>query len=185
MSTINVTIKTETGFPPNFSTIYDIGKIVIPQNILCKNGKLTDEEFTVMKSHPVIGEKIVINIKKLQLISNWVKSHHEKYDGTGYPEGLKAEKIPLAGRIIAVADTYDAMTSTRPYRTALSHEVAVAEIKRCAGTQFDPNIVALFLSLEEEINQARLNAEEYYQKYSLLAKNINFKISSEHSTQAS
>ncbi len=165
--------------------LHDIGKIVMPKNILCKNGKLTDEEFTVMKSHPVIGEKIVINIKKLQLISNWVKSHHEKYDGTGYPDGLKAEKIPLAGRIIAVADTYDAMTSTRPYRTALSHEVAVAEIKRCAGTQFDPNIVALFLSLEDEINKARLNAEEYYQKYSLLAKNINFKIFSEHSTQES
>ena len=130
--------------------LHDIGKIAMPKSILCKNGKLTDEEFLVMKSHPVRGEKIVINIKKLQMISEWVKSHHEKWDGTGYPDGIKGTQIPLAGRIIALADTYDAMTSTRPYRTALSHEVAINEINRCAGTQFDPELAKLFVRLSDQ-----------------------------------
>lgn len=165
--------------------LHDIGKIAMPKSILCKNGKLTDEEFLVMKSHPVRGEKIVINIKKLQMISEWVKSHHEKWDGTGYPDGIKGTQIPLAGRIIALADTYDAMTSTRPYRTALSHEVAINEINRCAGTQFDPELAKLFVSLSDKIDEARKNPEEAYKKYSFLAKNIDFKISSEAATQAS
>ena len=161
--------------------LHDIGKIAMPKSILCKNGRLTDEEFLVMKSHPIRGEKIVINIKKLQMISEWVKSHHEKWDGTGYPDGLKGEEIPLAGRIIAIADTYDAMTSTRPYRTALSHEVAISEINRCAGTQFAPDLAKLFVAVEAKINAARLNPEEEYPKYSLLAKNIDFKVTSEFS----
>ena len=158
--------------------LHDIGKIAMPKSILCKNGKLTEEEFMVMKNHPVLGEKIVINIKKLQMISEWVKSHHEKYDGTGYPDGLKGDKIPLAGRIIALADTYDAMTSTRPYRVALSHEVAISEIKRCSGTQFDPNLAALFISVADEIDEARKNPELAYQKYSFLKNNVEFKLSS-------
>lgn len=159
--------------------LHDIGKIVMPQNILCKNGKLTDEEFTIMKSHPVIGEKIVINIKKLQAISNWVKAHHEKWDGKGYPDGLRGNDIPLAGRIIALADTYDAMTSTRTYRKALSHEIAMEEIKRCIGTQFDPTLGEIFLSLSDEIDAARKNPEESYKQYSLLSKNMDLKITSE------
>ena len=159
--------------------LHDIGKIAMPKSILCKNGKLTDEEFLVMKSHPVRGERIVINIKKLQMISEWVKAHHEKWDGTGYPDGLRGEGIPLAGRIIALADTYDAMTSTRPYRTALSHEIAISEIKRCAGTQFDPQLAELFVAVEAKINAARLNPEIEYPKYSFLAKNIDFQIPSE------
>ena len=163
--------------------LHDIGKIAMPKSILCKNGKLTDEEFLVMKSHPVRGEKIVINIKKLQMISEWIKAHHEKWDGTGYPDGLRGTQIPLPGRIIALADTYDAMTSTRPYRTALSHEVAISEIKRCSGTQFDPELAELFIKLEAKINDARMNPEEAYQKYSFLVKNIDFKIVSE-ATQA-
>lgn len=163
--------------------LHDIGKIAMPKSILCKNGKLTDEEFMVMKSHPVRGEKIVINIKKLQMISEWVKAHHEKWDGTGYPDGLAGEQIPLAGRIIALADTYDAMTSTRPYRTALPHDVAINEIKRCSGTQFDPALAELFVRLSDTIDAARKNPEEYYQKYSFLVKNIDFNIISE-ATQA-
>ena len=159
--------------------LHDIGKIAMPKSILCKNGKLTDEEFLVMKSHPVRGEKIVINIKKLQKISEWVKAHHEKWDGNGYPDGLKGEEIPLAGRIIALADTYDAMTSTRPYRTALSHETAVSEIRRCSGTQFDPNLAEIFVHVADKIDAARRNPEEYYKEYSLLGKNVDFKISSE------
>lgn len=163
--------------------LHDIGKIAMPKSILCKNGKLTDEEFMVMKSHPVRGEKIVINIKKLQMISEWVKAHHEKWDGTGYPDGIAGEQIPLAGRIIALADTYDAMTSTRPYRTALPHDVAINEIKRCSGTQFDPVLAELFVRLSDTIDAARKNPEEYYQKYSFLVKNIDFNIISE-ATQA-
>lgn len=164
--------------------LHDIGKVAMPKNILCKNGKLTDDEFLVMKAHPIRGERIVFNIKKLQIISEWVKSHHEKWDGRGYPDGLKGKEIPLPGRIIALADTYDAMTSTRPYRTALSHEVAISEIKRCSGTQFDPELAELFVKLSDEIDAARKNPEEYYQKYSFLGKNIDFKIFSE-ATQVS
>lgn len=159
--------------------LHDIGKIAMPKSILCKNGKLTDEEFLVMKSHPVRGEKIVINIKKLQKISEWVKAHHEKWDGNGYPDGLKGEEIPVAGRIIALADTYDAMTSTRPYRIALSHEVAMAEIKRCSGTQFDPTLAEVFLSLSDEIDEARKNPDEAYHKYSFLAKNVEMKLATD------
>ena len=162
--------------------LHDIGKIAMPKSILCKNGALTDEEFMIMKSHPIRGEKIVINIKKLQMISEWVKSHHEKWDGTGYPDALKGERIPLPGRIIALADTYDAMTSTRPYRTALPHDVAVNEIKRCSGTQFDPQLAELFVKVAPIIDEARKNPETYYQRYSFLVKNIDFKIISE-STQ--
>ena len=162
--------------------LHDIGKIAMPKSILCKNGRLTDEEFHIMQAHPSRGEKIVLNIKKLQIISEWVKSHHEKYDGTGYPMGLKGNQIPLPGRIIALADTYDAMTSTRPYRKALEHEVAISEIKRCAGTQFDPELAKMFVALADEIDAARKNPEEYYKKYSILGKNIEFKLTSAAAT---
>ena len=180
-------LKLETSYMEDIEIaglLHDIGKIAIPKSILCKNGKLTDEEFVVMKSHPVLGEKIVVNIKKLQMISEWVKAHHEKWNGTGYPDGLKEKEIPLASRIIAVADTYDAMTSTRPYRTALSHETAISEIARCSGTQFDPEIAKLFVSIANIIDEARKNPEAYYQKYSFLAKNIDFKISSDVSVSS-
>ncbi len=165
--------------------LHDIGKIAMPKSILCKNGHLTDDEFLIMKSHPSRGEKIVLNIKKLEKISKWVKSHHEKYDGTGYPDGLKGDEIPFAGRIIALADTYDAMTSTRPYRTALAHDVAISEIKKCAGTQFDPQLAELFVSLSAKIDEARQNPELVYPKYSFLAKNIDFKVSQEECDKVS
>lgn len=166
--------------------LHDIGKIAMPKNILCKPGRLTDEEFLVLKTHPAKGEKIVLNVNKLESISAWVRSHHEKYDGTGYPLGLKGEEIPLAARIIAVADTYDAMTSTRSYRKALEHDVAISEIKRCAGTQFDPKLAEIFVSLASVIDEARKNPEEYYNKYSLLGKNIDFRlVSAAETNQAS
>lgn len=153
--------------------LHDIGKIGIPQNILCKPGRLTNEEFEIMKSHPEQGEKMLMGIKKLTLISNWLRTHHEKWDGTGYPNGLKGEEIPMSGRIIALADTYDAMTSTRSYRVALSHETAIEEIKRCAGTQFDPVLAQLFTECQDEIRKAKENPDEYYEKYSYLQKLIN------------
>ena len=101
--------------------LHDIGKIGIPQSILCKPGKLTDEEYEVMKSHPAQAEKMLMGIKKLTVVSNWLRTHHERWDGKGYPYGLKGEEIPISGRIIALADTYDAMTSTRSYRLSLIH----------------------------------------------------------------
>src|SRR5574344_1004819 len=131
--------------------LHDIGKIGIPQNILCKAGKLTDEEFEIMKTHCVHGQKMIKNIKKLEIISEWLKTHHERWDGKGYPIGLKSKDIPISSRIIAIADTYDAMTSTRPYRNALTHEIAISEIEKCSGTQFDPTLAKLFIEHEKEI----------------------------------
>ena len=165
--------------------LHDIGKIGIPQSILCKPGKLTDEEFAIMKSHPEKGEKILTGIKKLAIISNWLKTHHERWDGRGYPLGLKGEEIPFSSRIIALADTYDAMTSTRSYRKALTHEVAIAEIEKCAGTQFDPNLAKIFVENQEEILQAKNNPEDYYKKYSYIYKNSNLQTESNTGTETS
>lgn len=152
--------------------LHDIGKIGIPQKILCKPGKLTDEEYEVMKSHPAQAEKMLMGIKKLTVVSNWLRTHHERWDGKGYPYGMKGEEIPISGRIIALADTYDAMTSTRSYRKALSHETAIEEIKRCAGTQFDPVLAELFIKCSDEIKAAKEDPETYYPKYSYLQKLI-------------
>ncbi len=152
--------------------LHDIGKIGIPQSILCKPGKLTDEEFAIMKSHPEQGEKMLNGIKKLSIISNWLKTHHERWDGKGYPLGLSGEDIPLSARIIALADTYDAMTSTRSYRKALDHSVAIAEIKKCAGSQFDPSLAEIFVRIEDKIKAAKNNPEITYPKYSYLQKHL-------------
>lgn len=153
--------------------LHDIGKIAIPEKILLKPGKLTDEEYQVIKTHPELGQKLVDGIEKLRLISNWLKSHHERYDGKGYPDGLRGEQIPVSSRIIAIADTYDAMTSSRAYRSALSHEVALQEIKRCAGSQFDPKLAELFISIGDEIETIKSNPEGCYHEYSYLDKLMN------------
>ena len=150
--------------------LHDIGKIGIPKNILCKPGKLTDEEYEIMKNHPKQAEKIIMDVKQLHIISEWLRSHHERWDGKGYPEGLKGEEIPLSARIIAIADTYDAMTTTRSYRKALSHEEAIAEIQRCSGTQFDPNLAQIFIELQDEIQKAKATPDYYYSMYSSLEK---------------
>lgn len=153
--------------------LHDIGKIAIPEKILLKPGKLTDEEFDVIKSHPELGEKLVKSVEKLGLISNWLKHHHERYDGRGYPDKLSGEEIPVSARIIAIADTYDAMTSNRAYRNALSHQDAINEIERCSGSQFDPNLAKVFIEIQDEINYLKDNAEDSYPKYSYLNKLMN------------
>lgn len=153
--------------------LHDIGKIAIPEKILSKPGKLTDEEFAIIKTHPALGEKLVESIDKLKLISNWLKCHHERFDGKGYPSGLKGEEIPISARIIAIADTYDAMTSSRSYRTALTHEVAIDEIKRCAGSQFDPKLAELFVSIGDEIKAIKEKPNKAYRNYSYLNKFMN------------
>lgn len=152
--------------------LHDVGKIAIPQAILCKPGHLTDDEFAVMKAHPQNSEKLIASIKKLHDVCPGMKHHHEKWDGSGYPDKLAGENIPFQARIIAIADTYDAMTSTRSYRVALDHEIAIAEIEKCAGTQFDPELAKKFVELGAIIKAAKENPEEYYIKYSNLYKEI-------------
>lgn len=129
--------------------VHDIGKIGIRESILNKQGKLTEEEFQHIKSHPEVGERILMPIIEDKEILDMVKHHHERYDGRGYPDGLKAEQIPLGARIMAVADTCDAMTSDRPYREAMSIEDAFTEIERCKGSQFDPEVVDAFLRIKK------------------------------------
>ena len=126
---------------------HDIGKIGVPDTILRKTEKLTDEEYSEIKNHPSIGAHILAPATIFQDIIPIVKHHHEKYDGRGYPSQLKGEDIPLYARIAAVADTFDAMTSKRPYRDALPLETVIAEFERCKGTQFDPQITDVFLDI--------------------------------------
>lgn len=152
--------------------LHDIGKIAIPQSILCKPDKLTDDEFVIMKSHPANSEKLIASIKKLHEVSPGVKHHHERWDGRGYPDRLMGEDIPFAARIIAIADTYDAMTSTRSYRKALDHDIAIAEIEKCAGSQFDPVLAKKFVEIENIIKSAKENPEDFYMQYSTLYKEI-------------
>jgi len=135
------------------SQLHDVGKISISDNILKKPGKLTDEEFNEMKKHAGFGEEIIMKIETLTRESDFLNyakifaaSHHERWDGSGYPRGLKGSSIPLLGRIMAVADVYDALTSARPYKKAFSHEEAVRIITEGSGTQFDPQLVEAFIS---------------------------------------
>lgn len=130
--------------------LHDIGKIGIPDAILLKPGRLTDEETAVMQTHARVGYDLVSRIGFLAPASEIVLTHQERFDGTGYPQGLMGEEIPLGARIFAVADTLDAMTSDRPYRRALPLPAARAEITRESGRQFDPEVVNVFLSIPEE-----------------------------------
>ncbi len=129
--------------------LHDIGKIGTYDYLLDKPGKLTKEEFEVVKKHPSQGAKILDGIKQLKDIIPTVRHHHERIDGKGYPDGLKDEEIPLHARILHVADSFDSMTSDRPYRPAPSDEYAISEFKKYAGVQFDANVVAAFLRAYE------------------------------------
>src|SRR5207247_8882602 len=123
------------------ATLHDIGKIVVPDHVLLKPGKLTDEEFEWIRQHPEWGWLAVRNVDGFQEAALLILHHHERLDGRGYPGGLRGTEIPLGARMITVADSYDALTSNRPYRNARSQSVALAELQRCAGTQFDPDVV--------------------------------------------
>ncbi len=125
--------------------LHDIGKIGVRDDILLSQRKLTDEEFEAIKKHPLYGEEILLPIKYMKDSISGIKYHHERYDGKGYPDGLKGDAIDIIARIIAVADSFDAMTSNRPYRTAMHHTVALEELKKNSGTQFDPTIVDAFI----------------------------------------
>lgn len=130
------------------SLLHDIGKIGIPEDVLNKTTPLTPQEEDLVKKHPEFGERIVAHIELFHPYRAIIRSHHERFDGKGYPDGLKGKNIPLEARIVALADAYDAMTSDRAYRAALPTEIAVEEIKFCSGTQFDPELVNLFLDKE-------------------------------------
>ena len=125
--------------------LHDIGKIGIVDEILNKDGKLTEEEFQKIREHPSVGADIIGEISFLKDISKIIRHHHERYDGAGYPEGLKADEMPIESAILAIADSYDAMTSDRPYRRALTSEEALEEIRKNAGTQFHPVLAEQFI----------------------------------------
>jgi putative two-component system response regulator len=138
--------------------LHDIGKVGIPDSILLKPGKLTPEEFEIMKTHTIIGENTLLDLKQrysgyrfLELAVNIARHHHERWDGTGYPDGLSGQSIPLSARIMAVADTYDALRSKRVYKDAISHNDSVEVIRQSSGTHFDPEIVEVFIECENEI----------------------------------
>jgi putative nucleotidyltransferase with HDIG domain len=130
--------------------LHDIGKIGIPDMVLQKQTKLTDEEYAIIKSHSGRGAAILKHIKSFKNLVPAVYHHHERFDGEGYPQGIKGKEIPLHARIIAIADTFDAMTSNRAYRKALSLRTALSELDRSKKTQFDPDIADIFIEILEE-----------------------------------
>ena len=130
--------------------LHDIGKISIPREILHKSGKLTEDEWKIMKSHVEAGYKIANSNSELKQVAREIRYHHERWDGKGYPDGLSKESIPILSRVIAVVDSFDAMVNDRPYRKAMPVTKALEELKRCAGTQFDPDITSEFIRLQQE-----------------------------------
>ncbi len=133
-----------------FAVLHDLGKVAIPETVLDKRGSLTEDEWEVMRKHPEIGYRIAATSPELASVAEYILSHHEHWDGSGYPRGLKGEEIPLLARIVAVVDAYDAMTSDRPYRKGTSHGQALEEIRSCAGEQFDPRVVDAFLDMFDQ-----------------------------------
>ena len=149
----------ESGLIMHASSMHDIGKIGIPDSILLKPGKLTPEEWEIMKTHTMIGARILSksNSNLLQMAEEIALTHHEKWDGTGYPNGLKGEEIPLNGRISAICDVFDALTSDRPYKKAWSIDEAINEIKQQSGKHFDSDLVKIFIQILPEILKVREN----------------------------
>ena len=142
------------------SILHDIGKIGVRGSILCKPGALDDREFGEMRTHPAIGGRIVRTLYGFDL-EPVIRHHHERFDGKGYPSGLKGDAIPLESRMILIADTFDAMTSDRPYRRAMRTEAALGELKRHAGTQFDPDLVDVAVEAGAELDIARHEMETH------------------------
>jgi putative two-component system response regulator len=148
------------------SELYDVGKIAVKDEILNKNGKLTEEEFAEIKKHPTSGEGIIEKMKQNSTEHDFLKhakifasTHHEKWDGSGYPKGLKGLEIPLEGRLMAIADVYDALVSDRPYKEAFSHEEAVEIITDNKGKAFDPDLVDVFLEIAGEFKKISMKGK--------------------------
>lgn len=127
--------------------LHDIGKVIVPDAVLNKPGRLTPAEWAVMKQHPVEGDNILTPLHSLSIVREGVLYHHERYDGKGYPDGLAGKEIPAIGRLMAVVDTFDAMTSSRSYRAGLDPQIAIEELQNCSNMQFDPEIVLAFVNL--------------------------------------
>jgi HD-GYP domain-containing protein (c-di-GMP phosphodiesterase class II) len=140
--------------------LHDVGKVGIPEGILKKPDKLTVEEYAVMKRHPAIGHRILQPIAALRQVAAIVLYHQEWYNGAGYPEGLAGEEIPLGARIVQIIDAWDAMTSDRPYRQAMTKSAAIAELRRQEGTQFDPKLVACFLRVIDRLDREGIPTTE-------------------------
>jgi putative nucleotidyltransferase with HDIG domain len=155
--------------------LHDVGKIGVPESVLQKPGKLTNEEFDLMKQHPEIGARILRDVKQLEDILPGVLHHHERWDGRGYPAKLVGENIPLMGRIICLADCFDAMTSNRTYRRALPFEVAMVEIRNGAGTQFDPALADAFIAIGEK-RLRELTAGHHEQASRLIAMHSSLRV---------
>jgi putative nucleotidyltransferase with HDIG domain len=153
------------------SLLHDVGKIGVSDSILLKPGKLTDDEWELMRLHPEIGFKMLHQVKFLEGPAEIILAHHERWDGKGYPRGLAQDEIPLGARIFPVVDTFDAMTSDRPYRRALSTQDAMNEILKYSGSQFDPRVVEAFLDIYEKWVHMweELHAEEQEGVFSLRA----------------
>jgi HD-GYP domain-containing protein (c-di-GMP phosphodiesterase class II) len=142
------------------ASLHDIGKIGVPDHVLLKPGKLTEDEFAWIRKHPEWGWMAIRNVDGFQEAALLILHHHERLDGNGYPSQLKGAEIPLGSRIIAVADSYDALTTTRPYRTARTKTVAIAELLRCRDTQFDHRVLQAFCaSLERESAEGKHSAK--------------------------
>lgn len=149
-------MKREIGFG---ALLHDVGKIAVPDQILLKPGKLTDQEWKEMRKHPEAGYRIVKRIGFLKEAAEIVYAHHEQFDGSGYPRGLTNENIPLGARMFMVADVYDALTSERPYRSPMTYEEAIAEIRKMRGSHFDPVVVDTFMAIEPK--QLQMIAKRY------------------------
>lgn len=157
VSKYGVILAREAGFSQgkidivkNAGLLHDIGKVGVPEAILTKKDKLDDEEYNIMKKHVDISISIIKHVPGLINVIPAIMSHHERYDGNGYPKGIKGTNIPLEGRCLCIIDAYDAMTTDRPYRNALSKEQAIEELKKCSGTQFDPELTKIFIKLCED-----------------------------------
>ena len=133
--------------------LHDIGKLAISDEVLRKPGRLDDDELAHIREHPKLGARLLIRVAAFRRAPPYVLYHHERWDGTGYPTGRAGEEIPVEARVLAIADAFDAMTSDRPYRRALDRDEALAEVERCSGTQFDPEIVRVFIELFTEAEQ--------------------------------
>jgi HD-GYP domain-containing protein (c-di-GMP phosphodiesterase class II) len=139
--------------------LHDVGKLAIPDAILDKPGPLDEHEWGFMRRHTIVGERIVASATSLRDVAPIVRASHERWDGGGYPDRIAGEAIPLGARIIAVCDAYDAMITTRPYRSGMIEEEALVELQRCSGSQFDPRVVAAFVRVVERRADLRAAAE--------------------------
>lgn len=166
VNTYAVALAEKIGLPPDqvsrissAALLHDIGKIGVPDKVLNKKGKLNKEDWDYIKSHPRLGATIVGNMPNLIPCVSSILHHHERYDGSGYPEGLKGEQISVEARILAIADAFEAMSAARPYRPALSGEKVMSELRRCAGSQFDPELVKVFIAIVEAGLAEKVSAE--------------------------